>query len=175
MFERLRTAMEAALSGTSGGELRAALLQMRSAVVEARSAIRRLEQELSGTAAALASEREQLLAAERRGRLARGIGDQETAEVASRFAVKHAEKVALLEKKLGVQREELDLLQRELAEMVEELDRAEKEARARGLADRSAGVVHEEDEELLRYRMDRAAREARVDEQLEALKKRMGR
>lgn len=167
--------MEAALSGTSGGELGAALSQMRAAVVEVRGAIRRLEQELSDTAAAWASEREQLLAAERRGRLARGIGDQDTAEVAHRFAVKHAEKVALLEKKLGVQREELSLLQRELAEMVEQLDRAEKEAGARGL-DRSGGLADgEEDEELLQYRMDRALREARAEEQLEALKKRMGR
>ncbi|GBD31436.1 MAG: hypothetical protein KatS3mg081_1146 [Gemmatimonadales bacterium] len=141
---------------------------MRSAVLEARAAVRRLEQEVGSTEAALAAEREQLLAAERRGRLAEGIGDRETVEVARRFAAKHSERVALLERKLRVQREELTLLQRELSEMVEELGRAEQRAGA-------GGDAASEDEELLRYRMERAAREALAQEQLEALKRRMGR
>ncbi len=120
--------------------------------------------------AALAAEQEHLLATERRGRLAEGIGDRETAEVARRFAAKHSEKVALLERKLSVQREELSLLERELSEMVEQLSRAEERAGSAG------GVGSgDEDEELLRYRMERAAREALAEEQLEALKRRMGR
>ncbi len=143
---------------------------MRSAVLEARAAIRRLEQEVGSTTAALAGEREQLLAAQRRGRLAEGIGDRETAEVARRFAAKHSERVALLERKLNVQRQELSLLERELAEMVEQLGRAEERARV-GSGTGDGG----EDEELLRYRMERAAREALAQEQLEALKRRMGR
>jgi hypothetical protein len=143
---------------------------MRGAVLEAREAIRRLEREVESTAAALAVEREQLTAAERRGRLAEGIGDRETVEVARRFAAKHSEKVALLERKLVVQREELGLLHRELAEMVEQLRAAEERAGASGVE--ASGV---EDEELIRYRMERAAREALAREQLEALKRRMGR
>jgi hypothetical protein len=143
---------------------------MRGAVLEARAAIWRLEEELGSTTAALAAEREQLLAAERRGRLAEGIGDLETVEIARRFAAKHAERVALLEKKLRVQREELGLWERELGEMLERLARAEEEALARG-----GGGVDSEDEELLKYLLDRAAREALAQEQLEVLKRRMGR
>lgn len=143
---------------------------MRSAVLEARAAIGRLEQEMGSTTAALAAEREQLLAAERRGRLAEGIGDRETAELARRFAAKHSERVVLLERKLSVQRDELSLLERELSEMLEQLSRAEERARSAGAVDSG-----DQDEELLKYRRERAAREALAEVQLEALKRRMGR
>lgn len=183
MFERLRAAIDAALSAAaSPGDFTAAISRMRGAVLEARAAVRQLEQESDATTAGLAAERRQLEDAERRGRLAAGIGDRETVDVAQRFAAKHAEKVAVLERKLAAQQDELTLARRELADMVEQMDGVEREQQARlgstaaaGSAPGSAGpVAPDEEEELLRSRMDRAAKEAQAEQQLEALKRRMG-
>lgn len=179
MFERVRLGLDAALrAAAASGDFAAAISRMRTAVVEARSAVGLLEQGVSGTSAGLAAERRQLEDAERRGRLAAGIGDRETVDVAQRFAVKHAEKLAVLERKLAAQEDELAIARRELAEMVEQLDRVEREQQARGgsAPPPSGGrFTPDEEEELLRSRMDRAAKEAKAAEQLEALKRRMGR
>lgn len=178
MFERVREAIDAALGAASSpGEFTAAISRMRGAVVEARVAVRLLEQGLDGTSAGLAAERRQLEDAERRGRLAAGIGDRETVDVAQRFAAKHVEKITVLERKLAAQQDELTLARRELAEMVQQLDRVEREQQTRAgtTALPSPGrVAPDEEEELLRSRMDRAAKEARAEQQLEALKRRMG-
>lgn len=179
VFERVRLGLDAALRAASAsGDFGAAISRMRTAVVEARSAVGLLGQAVSGTSAGLAAERRQLEDAERRGRLAAGIGDRETVDVAQRFAVKHAEKLAVLERKLAAQQDELAIARRELAEMVEQLDRVEREQQARGgTAPPPSGgrFTPDEEEELLRSRMDRAAKEAKAAEQLEALKRRMGR
>lgn len=185
MFERVREAIDAALgAASSSGEFTAAISRMRGAVVEARAAVKLLEQGWDGTTAGLAAERRQREDAERRGRLAAGIGDRETVDVAQRFAAKHVEKISVLERKLAAQQDELTLAQRELAEMVEQLARVEREHQERmGSAAATAGgpavgdpgrVAPDEEEELLRARMDRAAKEARAEQQLEALKRRMG-
>jgi len=130
-------------------------------------------------------ERQRLADAERRGRLAAEIQDAETAEIAQRFAAKHRERVGVLEKKLAALREELGLYERELGDMQAQLGRAERE-RPQTEAERSAerawrnlqaaggarpGV--DPQEELLKSQMDRAAREAAADRQLEELKKKM--
>jgi predicted nucleic acid-binding Zn-ribbon protein len=176
VFERVREAIDAALgAAASPGELTAAISRMRGAVVEARAAVKLLEQGLDGTSAGLAAERRQLEDAERRGRLAAGIGDRETVDIAQRFAAKHVEKITVLERKLAAQQDELTLARRELAEMVEQLARVEREHQgAAGPAPEPGRVPPDDEEELLRSRMDRAAKDARADQQLEALKRRMG-
>lgn len=179
MFERVRLGLDAALrAAASTGDFAGVISRMRSAVVDGREAVRQLEQSVETTGAALAAERRQLEDAERRGRLAGGIGDRETVEVAQRFAARHAEKIAVLERKLAVQQDELTLARRELAEMVEQLDRVEREQRSGadpGAPPGSGRFTPEEEAEVLKSRMDRAAKEARAAEQLEALKRRMGR
>jgi hypothetical protein len=151
---------------------------MREAVAAARASVTRMQEGLRATEAELEQERRQLADTERRGRLAGEIGDEETVAVAQRFAAKHAERVGVLERKLAVQRDELVMVERELADMTEQLKRAEGTRVERDATDHvaraKAGMAALEEDELAKLRLDRAAREAAAAEQLEALKKKMG-
>jgi len=151
---------------------------MREAVVDAKVAVAEIQEAIARTERELALERQRLADAERRGRLAGEIQDQETVAVAERFAAKHRERLGVLEHKLVAQREELALAQRELDEMQAQLKSAERErpmmeARrsAQEAGDGAAGVDLQD--ELLKSDMDRAAREAAAARQLEELKKKM--
>ena len=155
---------------------------MREAVVEAKVAVQEMREALRRTEGELTLERQRLADAERRGRLATEIQDQETVAVAERFAAKHRERVAVLEHKLAAQ---LGLADRDLVEMQGQLRSAEKDRPAmeaersteRAWRDvQSAGGARpgmDLQDELLKAEMDRAAREAAAQQQLEALKKRM--
>ncbi len=123
--------------------------------------------------------------AERRGRLASEIQDQETVDVAHRFAVKHRERVGVLDKKLAALKDELTLYERELGDMQAQLGRAERD-RPLTEAERSAERAWRDlqaaggprpgvdpADELLKAQLDRAAREAAADRQLRELKKKM--
>lgn len=152
---------------------------MRDAVVAARAALVRMQEQIRVTERELQSERQQLGDAERRGRLAAEIGDRETVAVAERFAAKHAERVDVLQRKLAVQRDEVVMVERELADMTEQLKSAEGNRVAQDATDHVAaaqagmGRLDAEDE-LVKARLDRAAREAAAERQLEALKQKMG-
>jgi len=186
VFERLRDALRAALdAATPPGDLRDLARQMREAVVEAKVAVQELRGALSRTDAELAVERQRLADAERRGRLAAEIQDQETVAVAERFAVKHRERLAVLERKVAAQRDELALAERDLAEMQTQLRSAERDRPAME-ADRGTEQAWRDlqaaggarpgvdlQDELLKSEMDRTAREAAAEQQLEELKKRM--
>jgi len=186
VFERLRDAINAALDAAASTDAGAALGKMREAVIQARASLEAMRQGLQQTEQRLAIERQQLADAERRGRLARGIEDAETAEVAERFAAKHRERVEVLERKLEAQRSELQLAEREYGEMKTQLLTAERsrpqtdaarsvEAAWRDLE--AAGASRPETDvegEHLRAQMDRSAREARAEEQLAELKRKMG-
>jgi hypothetical protein len=182
VFERLRAALDAALAAAGGDP--GSVARMREAVIEARVAVDKMRDGVRVTEAELTHERQQLSDAERRGRLAGEIGDAETVTVARHFAAKHAERVAVLEKKLAAQRDEAALAEREVAEMTEQLKSAERDRIAReasgrvaaaraGMGEPSAPDAAED--EVLKTRLDRAAREAAAAEQLEALKRKMGR
>jgi hypothetical protein len=189
VFERLRDAFRAALDAAGsgrGGDLRELTARMREAVVEAKVGVREIRDALARSEAELASERTQLADAERRGRLAAEIQDQETVTVAERFAARHREHVAVLERKVAAQRDELALAERDLAEMQAQLERAARERGPAGAAARSADAAWRDIEaaggarpgvdpkdELLRADLDRQRREAQADRQLEELKKRM--
>ncbi|HWC74184.1 MAG TPA: hypothetical protein VG454_09630 [Gemmatimonadales bacterium] len=187
MFERLRDAFRAALDAAAGpADLRALARQMREAVVDAKVAVAEIHEAVSRTQRELGFERQRLADAERRGRLAGEIQDQETVSVADRFASKHRERIAVLEKKLAAQRDELAFAERELAEMQEQLKTAERE-RPSMEGDRSAEHAWRDvqgaggarpgmdlQDELLKSDLDRAAREAAAQRQLEELKKKMG-
>src|SRR3989454_6957701 len=100
---------------------------MREAVVEAKVAVAEIQDAVTRSERELGLERQRLADAERRGRLAGEIQDQETVTVAERFAAKHRERLGVLERKLATQREELALAQRELDEMQTQLKRAERD------------------------------------------------
>jgi len=187
LFERLRDAFRAALdAATPPGDLRDLARQMRDAVVEAKVAVQEMREALTRTEGELKLERQRLGDAERRGRLASEIQDQETVTVAERFAVKHRERVAVLERKLAAQQEEVALADRELGEMQGQLksatqgrgategdrstDRAWREVQAAG---GNRPGVDDLQGDLLKADIDRATREATADQQLEALKKKM--
>jgi hypothetical protein len=152
--------------------------QMRDAVVEAKVAVQEMREALVRTEGELKLERQRLGDAERRGRLASEIQDQETVTVAERFAVKHRERVAVLERKLAAQQEEVALAERELGDMQGQLKSA-TQGRSATEGDRSIDRARREvgvddlRDELLKGDIDRAAREATADQQLEALKKKM--
>lgn len=186
MFDRLRDALRAALdAATPPGDLRDLARQMREAVVEAKLAVQDMRTALSRAEGELAAERQRLADAERRSRLAAEIQDGETVSVADRFAARHRERVAVLERKVAAQRDELALAERELGEMHAQLRAAERDrpaAEAQRGAERAwrdlqaAGGVRPEvdlEADLLQSEMDRKAREAAAERQLEALKKRM--
>jgi len=158
---------------------------MREAVVEAKVAVQEMREALVRTEGELTLERQRLADAERRGRLAGEIQDQETVAVAERFAAKHRERVGVLERKLAAQREEVALAERDLVEMQGQLrsaghdrpamegerstERAWREVQSAGGARPGMDLQ----DELLKAEMDRAAREAAAQQQLEALKKKM--
>ena len=191
MFERLRDALRAAMeAATPPGDLRDLTRQMREAVVDAKVAVQELRAALTKSDAELATERQRLADAERRGRLAAEIQDKETVAVAERFAAKHRERVGVLERKVAAQREELALAERELGDMQTQLKAADRGASsgtgdsAESSAERAwrdlqaaggprPGVDLQDD--LLKADMDRVAREQAADAQLDALKKKFKR
>ena len=160
---------------------------MRDAVIQIRVALDTMRDHIRKSERELAVERRQLNDAERRGRLAAGIQDQETVVVAERFAARHRDRVRVLEQKLEAQRAELAVTEREheqmkseLAEVVrhEPIHGAERSAeRAWRSVEGTGGTRPETDVagEGLRSDLDRRARERMAAEQLEALKKRMKR
>ncbi len=188
MFERLRDALRAALdSATPPGDLRDLARQMQEAVVEAKLSVENTSAAIARAERDLGAERQRLADAERRGRLAAEIQDQETVDVAQRFAARHRERVGVGEKKLAALRDELALYARELAEMRAQLVRAERD-RPLTEAERSAEKAWRDlqaaggarpgtdvPDELLRSQMDRAAREAAAERQLQELKKKVKR
>jgi hypothetical protein len=175
VFERLRAAVNAALDAAMPPpDWRDLQGQMRRAAVDGRAALLQLHEALARTERELAVERQQLADAQRRGTLADGIGDRETAEIAQRFASKHGERVAVLEQKLAAQQAELALAERDVGEMVAQLKELERRG---GVAPDGARPAAEElptDDSELRAVTDRAAREADAAERLAELKKRMG-
>jgi phage shock protein A len=93
------------------------LTAMRRELVAARAALPRFEADIAGARVELAGEREALLRCERRGSLAEQIGDAETVRVAAEFAVRHRERIVVLEQKVGATEAELALRRREAEEM----------------------------------------------------------
>jgi hypothetical protein len=155
---------------------------LREALVEARLGIGAMRRALTDSEAELRSERRQVADAERRGRLAASLPDAETVAVAERFAVRHRERILVLERKVGVQRDELALAEREVQELTaqwhsashgrlrsESIDAAWRDLEA-------AGEVRSTDESgRVAAELDRRKREEAVEAQLAYLKRKMGR
>ena len=143
------------------------LARMRAAAVEGRAVVKQLREGLAATDRELTIERKLLADAERRGRLAAAIDDHETVAIADRYAGRHGERIRVLERKLEAQRAELVLVERDLADMTAQLA-------ALGATEGAAPTGRPDDDPLLRYKMDQAAKESAAEEMLKALKKRMG-
>jgi hypothetical protein len=163
--------------GSTGGREYAAGL--REAVIEARLGLGAMRDGIGRSERELAAERKQLADAERRGRLAADVPDAETVALAERFALRHRERVQVLERKLVVQREELTLAEREVEEMaaqyrgaVRNPESASIDAAWRDLE--AAGAPRPAEADQLAAETDRRRRQEAVEAQLAYLKKKMG-
>jgi hypothetical protein len=177
MFERLRETLRDALSRASSPQGRAALAQMRDALVQAKVGLQDLREGLDRTRARLAAERGELDTVRRRGKLAADIDDRETVRIAEQYERKHAERVAVLEKKLVAQQEELALAEHEIDDMTAQLRAAHVGAVPPDVAPVAPPDPLEDakpETDALRRDLDRAAREANAQRQLDELKRRMG-
>jgi hypothetical protein len=120
VFESVKARLERFFRDHTRSDPRARAAVLREALLEAKVGLGTMRDALAATERELAAERQHLAAAERRGRLAEELPDPETVVLAERFTVRHRERVAVLERKLGVQRDELVLVEREVAEMLTE-------------------------------------------------------
>lgn len=188
MFEQLRASFRAMLDAArSPDDRRAVLGDMKESVVRARMGVDDLRRGVEEVRRRLEAGRSELDTLVRRRDLAAGIGDQETVQVAERFAGLQRERVAVLEQKLAAQEAELALVEREVAEMTTDLRRATDgvplrppgpgAAGARAVdvdpLDPDAGLRAELD--ALGRRQASTARETDVDARLAELKRRLGR
>jgi hypothetical protein len=184
VFEGLRSRIEQFLAQhTAPADARATASMLQQAVIEAKVSLSQMRDGIVATERELTLERRHLDDAERRGRLAAEIPDQETIDLASRYAVKHRERVLILERKIVVQRDELVLAEREVAEMTAQLRSAKQGLGTSGAAGKawqdieSAGGTRPETDlagDILKSNLDRAAHEAAADEQLAHLKRKLG-
>ena len=126
---------------------------------------------------------DQLLTAEELSALAEGINDAETAALAAKYEAQHAERIAVLERKLDVQEAEHGLAERDYDEMLAQLKQASlgvgtgmSEAN-RPLSDADLGLPDDaplrRDLDALGRQAKRQERDAQADAALEALKRKM--
>ena len=100
--------------------------------------------------------------------------------IADRYSVRHRERVAVLERKLVVQRDELVLAERELAEMTAEARRATAGDPSGSIAAawrdlESAGGTRPGEDERTQADAVKQRRESAIEAQLAYLKKKLGR
>lgn len=182
MFESLKDAIQDLLHGRiAPADRRAAIADMKQAMVSAKLGVEDLQQGVDITRKRLATELEQLVTVQRRKKLAEDINDVETVALAAKFEAQHSERIAVLERKLGAQEAEAELAARELAEMMTALKAANAGVgmgtpksgptdEELGLPD--TGKLNSELDSLARQR-SRAEKDAIADAKLEELKKRM--
>ena len=186
-FDRLRTQIENALAqGSVPPTPREEAAAIEQSVVEMRLGLEDLRRSRARTAQELDAQRTQLADAERRGELAAGIQDAETVRVAGEFATTHRVRVAVLERKLAVQDDEIAMAEKDAEALLERLKQARRGLDAAGRSpsteaawrslEAAGGQRPETDleQELLKTKADRAAMEQAADAQLAHLKKKLG-
>jgi hypothetical protein len=179
VLEGLKARLDQLLRESARSDPRAYAAGLREAVLEARLGIRAMGDALAVTERELVLERKHLEDAERRGRLAAVVPDAETVVIAERFAVRHRERVSVLERKVVVQCDELALAERELTEMTAEAQRATSGNPSESIAAawrdlESAGAARPDDRERMQADADRLRRENAIEAQLAYLKKKLG-
>lgn len=140
MFENLRNAFREALDNFNKELSRdqvpesvdRLLSGMVSEVTEAKARVLELEQQIARATAEAERERSEAATARRRGTMAEGIGDKETAELAAQYAARHEERLRVLEQKAEALRQELAIRAREVEEMMAKVKEAQ--AKRDGLA-----------------------------------------
>ena len=187
MFESFRQSLSDLMDrATPPEERRAGLARMKQTLVQARLGLEDLQQGVVVTRQRLEAELRELETMRRRKDAATGINDTETAGLADKYEAIHAERSAVLRRKLEAQEAEVMLVEREVAEMTTGLKRAVSgasdpgttgiddaaRAEADSILDDGGNVASEID--ALGRAGARSAREADAERQLAELKRRMG-
>lgn len=184
MFESLKSAVQDLLHGrVAPANRRAAIADMKRALVMAKMGIADLGDGVAVTRQRLETERAQLVTVQRRKMLADGISDAETVALADKFITQHSERIAVLARKLEAQEAEAALAERDYDEMVKQLKSAN--AGVGGAAPMGGAPTDAElglpDDAPLRSELDAMARkrtrtdaDAAADAKLAELKKKMG-
>lgn len=172
-FDDIKAHLDRLFAYRPAGSSRQQAAGLREALVEFRVALDQLREALGVTEQELEVARRNLVDYERRGRLAAEIDDAETVRVAEEFTERARQKVDLLERKVLVQRDEVVIAEREYETTRERFQRA-----SQGLPLEDSAASSPDDpaaSPLDNPLLDRRAREAVVDAQLEMLKKKLGR
>jgi hypothetical protein len=188
MFESLKSTIQDLLNGrVAPTDRRAAIYEMKRALVSAKLGVEDLREGVEITRRKLNTEREQLATVQRRKTLAEGINDAETVSLAAKYEQQHGEHVNVLQRKLDAQEEEAQLAERELAEMMAQLKSANAGVGShsdptgspkQGITDEELGLpndskLHDELNNLARTNKRNAA-DADAEAKLAELKKKMG-
>jgi phage shock protein A len=188
VFESLKATIQDLLNGrVAPTDRRAAIYEMKRALVSAKLGVEDLREGVEITRRKLNTEREQLETVRRRKTLAEGINDAETVALAVKYEQQHGDHVAVLERKLDAQEAEAQLAERELAGMMSQLKAANAGvgsstdrtgSRGGGISDEELGLpddskLHAELDNLARANK-RSAADADAEAKLAELKKRMG-
>ena len=171
-LDELRARLDRLLSGsldrrTHSAGLHDALVELKVAAGQSRDALAAAEREL-------ATEQKHLEDARRRGPLAEQIGDAETARIAGEFAAKHSERIGLLERKVSVIRDELAYVEREYQSLAAQLHSVRQGTGPAAAATPSPDEESDRELEALRMKADRESVQHAVQQQLELLKKKLG-
>ena len=188
MFDSLKATLHDLLNGrVAPTDRRAAIYEMKRALVSAKLGVEDLREGVEVTRRKLNAEREQLVTVQRRKVLAEGINDAETIALATKYEQQYGERVAVLERKLEAEEAEAALAERELGEMMTALKAANAGVgsntgspggASREISDAELGLpddsrLHSELDNLARANK-RSAADADAEAKLAELKKRMG-
>lgn len=144
-------------------------------VVNTRNARDKLDHEIRRTRKEAEEERNQESICRRREQMARSIKDDETVRLAVEFAVRHAERAVILERKVEVLEAERGLLVRDLEQMEKHLAEqpdAPRMSTAQTLQDVLADRERERQDRDF-GKLEREQRERDADAKLEEIKRRM--
>jgi hypothetical protein len=188
VFDSFRKSLEDLINrATPPEERREIAAQMRDTLVQAKVGLADLRDALAKAKDRLSREERELETMRRRKKLAADVKDAETGALAEKYEQIHAERVAVLVKKVAAQEEELLLAERDVEAMSTELRAALAGGPAGGAVgggarpqvatgddlDLGDSKLAEELDALGRARA-RAEREADADRKLDELKRRMG-
>lgn len=141
------------------------LREMKREAADTKADISRLEDEIEKAVRGASSEKKREETCRRRAKMAKDIGDEETARVALEYAVKHQSRREMLEHKALASKEELDLRKGEFAEMIETIKDADKNrATLAATAGRSKARNSIEGADDLFAELDRIAEDIEGDE-----------
>jgi hypothetical protein len=179
VFDGLKARLDQLLRERERTDPQAYAARLREALLEAKLGVGTMHEALAGSERELASERRQLEDAERRGRLAAAVPDPETVTIAERYAARHRERAAVLERRIAVQREELVLAEREVVEMTAQVRSAGSSTASESIAAAwrdlgSAGAARPDEQERQQADAEQQRREQAIEAQLAYLKRKLG-